>query len=179
MFSIATPTSSLGNSLQLCSQDHGENRSHSLCHREEPNSGSRRLVMNLAWEWGEDSMRSNISPNMEWWNTGPSYWPARKKKNKTLYSSKSGNWCRFYLFLLEIHHAHQHIGGSNKSCWIEFDRLLSHYGLPNFHGQRTIFCLWPSRPLLPLLPSLLDWVLTAGKRTKVPPGYPQVQSWII
>ena len=103
----------------------------------------------------------------------------KKKKTKPCTPVSLEIDADFIYFYLEIHHAHQHIGGSNKSCWIEFDRLLSHYGLPNFHGQRTIFCLWPSRPLLPLLPSLLDWVLTAGKRTKVPPGYPQVQSWII
>lgn len=86
---------------------------------------------------------------------------------------------QFIYFYLEIHHAHQHIGGSGKSCWIEFDRLLSHYSLPDFHDQRIVFCLWPTRPLLPLLPSLFDRVLPAGKRMKVPPGYPQVQSSII
>ena len=57
----------------------------------------------------------------------------------------------FIYLYLETRHAQQHTGGS-KSCWVEFDRLLSHYGLPDFHDQRTIFCLWPTRPLLPLLP---------------------------
>ena len=117
------------------------------------------------------------------WNGGTldphiDLWGKKKKKTKPCTPVSLEIDADFTYFYLEIHHAHQHIGGSNKSCWIEFDRLLSHYGLPNFHGQRTI-CLWPSRPLLPLLPSFLDWVLTAGKRTKVPPGYPQVQSWII
>lgn len=66
----------------------------------------------------------------------------------------------FIYLYLETRHAQQHTGGS-KSCWVEFDRLLSHYGLPNFHDQRTIFCLWPTRPLLPLLPhpSLIGFFL--------------------
>ena len=74
------------------------------------------------------------------------------------------NDAHFIYLYLEIDQAQQHIDGSDKSCRIESDRLLNHYCFPNFQDQKTILCIWPTRPLLPFLS---DRVPPTGTRRMV------------